>query len=76
MLVMESLTTSVFERFGGTRPMARALNTNHGTVGSWKKTRKIPAKWQSIVLERAQQLNLGITAEDIVYPFPEDRPVA
>ena len=70
----------LFTRFGGVRPMARALDRPSRPCGaskvhSWKKKRAIPQPWQGDVLEIGNRLNLEITAEDVMFPFPEDRGV-
>lgn len=54
--------------------MARALGIREAsTVHYWKRTRRIPASWQAIVLHRARELGIEVTAEDVMFPFPEDR---
>lgn len=54
--------------------MGRKLGINPSTINAWKKTRRIPAAHQPLVLMRAGELGLSITAEDVMFPFPEDRP--
>lgn len=73
-LAMES-RIDLFAKFGGTRPMARALGSNPGTVHSWKRARRIPAGWQPTILARAAELRIDVSAEDVMFPFPEDRAV-
>lgn len=70
---MEPNRPNLFETFGGTRPMARAIGSNPGTVHSWKRARRVSPAWQPIVLRRAAELGLDVTAEDVMFPFPEDR---
>lgn len=76
--VMDS-GTDLFSRFGGIRPMFRALRERFGglrspsTVLGWKKNRRVPSDWQPRVLLLGNELGLDVTAEDVMFPFPEDR---
>lgn len=65
----------LFSKFGGLRPMARKLSKPVGTVNSWKRARRVSAAEQPFVLRRATELGLDVTAEDVMFPFPEDRPL-
>lgn len=65
---MEQLT-SVFDVFGGIRPMARALSESPSKIMSWKRTGRIPAQKQASVLSTAEALGLPVTAEHIVFPL-------
>ncbi|MBJ7376419.1 MAG: hypothetical protein JHC60_06225 [Sphingobium sp.] len=60
---------SIFELFGGIRPMARELGESPGTVQGWKRNGRIPAEKQPHVLEVGLALNLPITAEHVVFPL-------
>lgn len=60
---------SIFDRFGGIRPMARALDEPSSNVGTWKTKGRIPAEKQAHVLAMAQAKGLPITAEDVVFPL-------
>ena len=53
--------------------MARKLGANPFTVMGWKRRRRVPAAHQPLVLRRATELGIDVTAEDIMFPFPEDR---
>lgn len=64
----------LFTAFGGVRPMARKIGAKAPAVHGWKKKRAVPRAWQPRILERAGELGLGVTAEDVIFPFPEDRP--
>lgn len=59
---------TLFECFGGARAMARALGEPVTTVQSWKDVCRIPAAKQPAVLEKARELALPVTAEDLIYP--------
>ena len=63
----------LFARFGGIRPMGRKLGIDFSTVAGWKRARRVPAEHQPLILRRAEELGLGVTAEDVIFPFPEDR---
>lgn len=54
--------------------MSRICGESPSTVSDWKRRRHVPAKKQSNVLKRGGEAGLGITAEDVMFPFPEDRP--
>lgn len=61
--------TSLFDRFGGVRPMARLLDEPASNVAAWKREGRIPAIKQPHVLATAQGMNLPITANDIIFPL-------
>ncbi|WP_267348097.1 hypothetical protein [Sphingomonas sp. GM_Shp_2] len=75
---------TLFDAFGGTRKMADTLGEAPSTVQSWKTAGRIPAGRQPAVFEKAAELDLGVTAEDIIWPMgrtvavacPEDCVVA
>lgn len=60
---------TLFDRFGGVRPMAEILGEPPSTVQSWKNVGRIPAGKQPIVLAKAAELGLPITSDDVVYPM-------
>jgi hypothetical protein len=60
---------NLFDRFGGTRKMAEALNEPPSTVQSWKSVGRIPAGKQPDVLAAAERLGIPITAEDVIFPM-------
>lgn len=63
----EKLT--LFDRFGGTRKMAERLDLAPSTVQSWKSEGHIPAKHQPMVLDKAREHGIEISAEDIIFPL-------
>lgn len=65
---------SIFDLFGGIRPMARAIGEPPSNVSAWKRVGRIPAEKQPLVLEVGLALGLPITAEHVVYPL--GRPTA
>ena len=60
---------NIFDRFGGIRPMAEALSRPPSTVQSWKNVGRIPADEQPRVLAKALELELDVSAEDIIFPL-------
>lgn len=60
---------TLFDRFGGTRPMARQLKEAPSTVNSWKRRGRIPARKQARVLEVAKRLGLNVTPADVIFPL-------
>lgn len=62
---------SLFEKFGGVRPMADALGEAPSTVQSWKNVGRIPAGRQPDILAKAAELGIAVTVEDVVFPLGE-----
>lgn len=60
---------SLFEIFGGVRPMARALALPPQNVNAWKRVGRIPAEKQPLVLTVAKSLGLPVSADDIIFPL-------
>jgi hypothetical protein len=65
---MERLT-SIFDLFGGIRPMARALGEAPSKIMAWKRAGHIPAQKQAEVLEKGIALGIPLTAEHLVFPL-------
>ncbi|WP_176484832.1 carph-isopro domain-containing protein [Sphingomonas ginsenosidimutans] len=63
---------TLFDKFGGVRPMAEHLKQPPSTVQSWKAAGQVPAGHQRRVLARAAQLGLAVSAEDVVFPMGRD----
>ena len=64
---------SLFARFGGVKAMADALDQPIGEVLRWRQDRRVPSEQQPAILRRARDLGFEILAEDVIFPFPEDR---
>jgi len=64
--------TTLFDKFGGIRPMAEHLSEAPSTVQGWKSAGRIPAGKQPAVLEKARELCIAITAHDVVFPLGVD----
>lgn len=59
-------TREIIERFGGIRPMAKALgHKNPTTVQAWHKNESIPYWRHHEILTAAKRLRLGIKIEDL-----------
>lgn len=51
----------------GIQATARALAMNPGTVFNWLKKGQIPTKKQRLVLEKAKELGVELSAEDLIF---------
>jgi hypothetical protein len=60
---------TLFDKFGGVRPMAEHLAEPPSTVQSWKTAGRVPAVHQARVLLKAEALRLSVTAEDVIFPL-------
>lgn len=49
--------------------MAQALGESPSTVQTWKKTGRVPSIKQPDLLEKATELGIAVTAEDVVFPL-------
>lgn len=49
--------------------MARLLNESPSTVSTWKRVGRIPAEKQPHVLAVAENLDLPVTATNIIFPL-------
>lgn len=59
---------TLFDIFGGIRPMARELRERPSTVQDWKTHDRVPATKQPHVLRTARRLRLPVTALLIIFP--------
>jgi hypothetical protein len=57
---------SVFDKFGGIRPMANKIGLPSSTVNSWHAKRKIPAWRHDAILEVAKANGLHLTADELI----------
>ena len=60
---------SLFDMFGGIRPMARAVARPSSTIMTWKSEGRIPSAEQPHVLAVGEAKGLPITAADVVFPL-------
>ena len=63
-----SSDNTLFDIFGGIRPMARELRERASTVQDWKNHGRIPSPKQPVVLVAARRLKLPVTAMHIIFP--------
>src|SRR5258708_7458005 len=57
---------TIVEKFGGPAKLAKLVGKGQSTVQYWIKTGAIPAKWQAVLLQLAQEHNVDLTAGDFV----------
>jgi len=66
-----SLSGKVFEYLTRHGPMdvkgiAEILGTSPQVISHWLRTGIIPARWQSVILEKAKQLKVKIKPQDLI----------
>src|SRR5437762_2085684 len=64
-------TAEIIERFGGQSALARLIGKGPSTVQYWAKTGRIPAKWQTTLLELAQAQGVGLEPHELGPQLPE-----
>jgi hypothetical protein len=65
---------SVFQKFGGIRPMAARLGVPSSTVKSWHTKQFIPEWRRPAVLDAAKRLGIGLLAEEVATVRPDEDP--
>ena len=55
------------EEFGGVRELARQIGRDAGSVSKWKKQGTIPTSIQKKLLEKAWELDLNISAHELIF---------
>lgn len=65
---------SVFEKFGGIRPMAAKLGLSHSTVKSWHTAGSIPEWRRKSVMDAAIDNGITITFDEIANVRPNSEP--
>lgn len=70
------MSATLFELFGGIRPMARALGEPASNVAAWKRVGRIPAEKQRLVLAVAKSSGVPITAIHIIFPLGETQQIS
>jgi DNA-binding transcriptional regulator YdaS (Cro superfamily) len=66
---------SVFQQFGGIRPMAAKLGVPPSTIKSWHAQRRIPAWRHAAILAAASGLGLTLTESDLTEIQPDESAV-
>ena len=65
---------SVFEKFGGIRPMAAKLgDVPPSTVMSWHAKRKIPAWRHASILDAARRCEIDLASNELVNIAPDEQ---
>lgn len=62
---------SIFQKFGGIRPMAAKLGVPPSTIKSWHTKRAIPDWRRDAVLAAAVRHELDVSVDDIVNVRPD-----
>ena len=66
---------SVFDKFGGIRPMAEKVGVPPSTVKSWDMNLSIPEWRHDSILAAARKHNItNVTVDDLVNVRPSSRP--
>jgi len=68
---MTTATERVITAFGGEgrgckNKTAEILGTSPQVISHWLRTGIIPARWQSVILEKAKQLKVKIKPQDLI----------
>lgn len=66
--------STLFDRLGGIRKAADLLGKPPSTVQSWKNSGRIPSHEQPLVIERAKEAGIPVSAEDVVFPLGKPAP--
>lgn len=66
---------SVFQKFGGIRPMAAKLNIPSSTVKSWHKKREIPEWRHANIMMVAEQHGIDLCRDELT-KIIEDAPTS
>lgn len=67
------MARSVFQKFGGIRPMAAKLgDVPPSTVKSWHKSRAIPSWRHQSILDAAKRLKFELSPEELVHIPPDE----
>lgn len=67
--------TSIFEKFGGIRPMAEKLGLPPSTVKSWHTKRLIPQWRHDRVMEAATQHGIDLDRSEVETVRPDSEPL-
>lgn len=67
---------SIFDLFGGIRPMARTLGESPSKIMAWKRAGHIPAQKQAEVLQKGNAHGIPLTTDHVVFPLGRPSDVA
>jgi len=65
---------SVFEKFGGIRPMASALGLAHSTVKAWHYAKAIPSWRHDAILRAAEEAKIKIAVDELTHVRGDSTP--
>lgn len=64
----------VISKFGGVRPLARALKIDHSSVSRWAMTKDkrgsdgmVPSKYQAQLLRLAEDRGIDLSASELIF---------
>jgi P63C domain len=63
---MANAAQGIISKFGSQGKLAKAIGTRQSTVAHWAETGNIPPKWQSQIIEAAEEAGLSVTEYDFV----------
>lgn len=63
---------SVFQKFGGIRPMSAKTGDPSSTVKSWHKKGKIPGWRHNSILEAASKYGIDVSRDEVENVRPDD----
>ena len=66
----------VIAKFGSQSALARLIGKGQTTVQHWRKTGRIPAKWQAELLKLAEQQGISLSASDFLGTSPGYQKIA
>ena len=65
---------SIFQKFGGIRPMAAKLEVPSSTIKSWHSKRAIPDWRRQAVMEAALRHNIDLSLDELINVRPDAEP--
>ncbi|WP_428332094.1 carph-isopro domain-containing protein [Novosphingobium sp.] len=75
MHIVKSPQLSVFEKFGGIRPMAMILGIAPSTVKAWHYSRSIPAWRHDLIMRRAIDTDIALSTDELTRIRDDSRPL-
>lgn len=66
---------SVFEKFGGIRPMAATLGLAHSTVKAWHYSQSIPSWRHAAILSAAEEAGIPLDLSELTSVAPDSEPL-
>lgn len=67
---MNLTAKAIISKFGGQTELAKSIGKKQGIVGHWA-SQGIPAKWQKVLLDLAQEKGIDLTPSDFFATIPE-----